>query len=253
MKVRVKNTISELEFLDEKTVENREHLTVYYGTDHLFCGDISRFYLYLSEKEIQRSKRFLKKTDERVYVLSHALLNREISARLNTDFEKLKINYFESRKPYIKDSSIDFNLSHSSDCFAFALGCKKNIVVGVDIENIKENLEFESIVKHYFHENEIKFVLNGSVNHRMQLQRFYEIWTRKEAFFKMLGLGLSEKFPETDLSPGEREIFWADNCALELAPRSKIFVSTFIFPDLRVLSVAANTPSLIIPIKCNAF
>ncbi len=253
MKVQVKNIINEFEFRDEKTMDNSEHLTVYYGSHHLFGSDISRLHLYLSEKEIQRSRRFLRKTDERVYVIAHALLNRKIAEHLKTDFDTLKINYFEPGKPYIEGFPIDFNLSHSSDCFAFAIAGKKNCVVGVDIENIKENLEFESIVNHYFHKNEINYVFNGDLNDRLQLQRFYEIWTRKEAFFKMLGLGLTEQFSETDLSPGEREILLAGNCASELAFLSNTFVSTFILPGMRIFSIATNTPSTIAPIKCCAF
>lgn len=237
----------------EKAPNNSDGLVVYYGNHNDFENSLSCFYSFLTEKEIRRSKRFLKKTDERVYTISHALLNRKITEHLKTDFETLKINYFDSRKPYIKDSPIDFNLSHSADCFAFAISCEKNTVVGVDIENIKENLEFESIVKHYFHENEIKYVFNGDLNNRQQLQRFYEIWTRKEAFFKMLGLGLSEKFPETDLSPGEREIQVIDTYLSEPALNLNASVSTFVLPNMWVLSVAANTPSKIILTQCGAF
>jgi 4'-phosphopantetheinyl transferase len=146
----------------KQIANNTDQLIIYYGNQNTFLDELSCFYSFLSTMEISRSKRFRKKSDERTYVITHALLNKKISEIIGTDFNKLKINYFDNRKPFIEDSTIDFNLSHSSDCFAFAISGYENILVGVDIEVLRENLGIEPIITNYFHKIEISFVLNSS-------------------------------------------------------------------------------------------
>ena len=195
----------------EKVFKKAAQLKLYYGDQKNFPDELTGFYDFLSDKEIHRSKRFIKKADERTYVITHALVNRKIAGLLGKDFNELKINYFDNKKPIVEGSAIDFILSHSADYFAFAMSNLEKIYVGVDIEVVRENLDMEPIVHHYFHKNEISYILNSGSNNHTRQRRFYEVWTRKEAFLKMLGTGLSEKLSEIDMSPGEREIIIQDN------------------------------------------
>jgi 4'-phosphopantetheinyl transferase len=230
---------------------NPDQLILHHGNQNTFPDELSYFYPFLSKLEISRSKRFRKKSDERTYVITHALVNKKISEILGTDFNKLSINYFDNKKPYVEKSNLDFNLSHSSDCFAFAISGYENVFVGVDIEVLREDLGIEPIINNYFHKNEISFVLNSEL--KTQHQKFYEVWTRKEAFLKMIGTGLSEKLSELDMTPGEREIIIQDNNSFENHYFSNSYVYTLNLLGNLVLSLSTNRPVSIIPEHCDKF
>jgi 4'-phosphopantetheinyl transferase len=234
-----------------KVFKNAALLKLYYGDQKNFPDELTGFYNFLCDKEIHRSKRFRKKSDERTYVITHALVNRKISEILGTDFNKLSINYFDNKKPYVEGTNIDFNLSHSSDYFAFAMSNLENIYVGVDIEVVRMNLEIEPIVNNYFHKNEISYVLNSDL--KTQHQKFYEIWTRTEAFLKMLGIGLSEKLTEIDMSLGEHEIIVQDNNSNDKHSFSNTYVYTLNLPGNLVLSLSTNRPVSVIPERSERF
>jgi len=236
-----------------KVFKKAAQLKLYYGDQKNFPDELTGFYDFLTDKEIHRSKRFFKKSDERTYVITHALVNKKISELLRKDFNSIKINYFDNKKPFVERSAIDFNLSHSSDYFAFAISIYENMYVGVDIEVVRENLDMEPIVHHYFHEKEISYILNSGTNNLTRQCRFYEVWTRKEAFFKMLGTGLSEKLSEIDMSPGEHEIIIQDNNSFDNHYFSNTYVYTLNLPGNLALSLSANRPVSIITECCERF
>jgi phosphopantetheinyl transferase len=231
-------------------LENALQLKLYFGDQKNFPNELSVFYEYLSDMEISRSKRFLRKTDERTYVITHALVNRKLSECLKKDFNALDIQYFEDRKPYVSRETIDFNISHSSDYFVFALSKMNNIRIGVDVETVKTNFDREGIVNHYFHKNEKQYIMNDSFSEEKQNKRFFEIWTRKEAFLKMLGIGLTEELATLDVSPGEREIFVQDNVLFDAGNFPVTYISTLNLSEDQVVSVASNRPVVVIPEHC---
>lgn len=228
-------------------------LKLYFGDQKDFPDELSCFYSYLSPSEISRSKRLVKKSDERTYVITHALVNRKISELLGKKFNNLKINYFDNKKPFIEGNTIDFNLSHSTDYFAFAISIHENLYVGVDIEVVSERLDIGPIVNNYFHKNEISYILNSDSNILTRHQKFYEVWTRKEAFLKMLGTGLSDKLPELDMSKGEREISFQDKSYFDIKYFSNTYIYTLNLPENLVLSLSTNRPVRIIPEHCESF
>ncbi|AXG70742.1 4'-phosphopantetheinyl transferase sfp [Kordia sp. SMS9] len=86
-------------------------------------------------------------------------------------------------KPYIANSNVHFNISHSGSIVACAI--TKDVEIGLDMEQIRpiDMLHFKSQMT----ENEWQYV-NSAEN---QLQAFYEYWTKKEAVLKADGRGMS--------------------------------------------------------------
>ena len=83
-------------------------------------------------------------------------------------------------KPYFKGSNIYFNISHTEALQAVAIGKSE---VGVDIEKIRDvNLQVAS----RFSNEEYDYVMEAESSNR-----FFEIWTKKEAYLKYLGTGIS--------------------------------------------------------------
>lgn len=95
-------------------------------------------------------------------------------------------------KPRLANSSISFNISHSAK--RVLLCCSDKTEVGVDVEII-EDAPLQ-VMKYLFHNNEIAYVQSGNVYDKDK--RFYEIWTRKEAYAKCIGKGLCEDLKEFD-------------------------------------------------------
>lgn len=99
-----------------------------------------------------------------------------------TDFTLNDIQYTQYKKPYIADSMIDFNISHSGKYTIVAFTLENKI--GIDIEYIKEiHLEnFKTVLL----ENEFNMIINSQ--HKMKT--FFTLWTLKEATLKAEGIGL---------------------------------------------------------------
>lgn len=86
-------------------------------------------------------------------------------------------------KKYLKDSDIFFNISHSNDLIAIAIDDNE---CGIDLEMINNNRRFDSLVKHYFNDNEKELYINKA----NKIDYFYDVWTAKEAYSKMIGTGI---------------------------------------------------------------
>ncbi|MEW6406565.1 MAG: 4'-phosphopantetheinyl transferase superfamily protein, partial [Chloroflexota bacterium] len=108
----------------------------------------------------------------------------------------------EFGKPILLHSDgIDFNLAHSGDLALVAVARGRK--VGVDVERIRQNTDLEKIARRYFSPREVSELLALPENQRFI--GFFNCWTRKEAYIKAHGLGLSMPLDSFDVSlaPGE--------------------------------------------------
>ena len=92
------------------------------------------------------------------------------------------LQYENSGKPIADNCFV--SISHSSSAVAV---CKSDMPVGIDIEKIDGKRNFAGIARRYFHGAESEFFFTNP-----SAERFYEIWTKKEAYSKMLGGGLAD-------------------------------------------------------------
>ena len=81
---------------------------------------------------------------------------------------------------------LHFNVSHSADWVCVAIGRSE---LGVDIERILTDCDWETIAETFFHPKERELLRTARLEARRET--FFEIWTRKEAYLKGIGLGLS--------------------------------------------------------------
>ncbi len=95
------------------------------------------------------------------------------------------LSYAEQGKPYFENIPLHFNISHCEKAVAIALG---DCPVGVDIENIRP-VNFK-VAERFFTEDEQNTLKDD--------KEFFRIWTRKEAFAKKDGRGLSMGFHNID-------------------------------------------------------
>ncbi len=160
--------------------------------------------MLLSEDERVRAKRYYFERHQRRFSVARATLRQILSMYLQEPAEKLQFDYQQQGKPYVKNSPIEFNISHSGELALLAVGC--NHALGVDLELFSAR-PYEGIGKHLFssHENEALAQLRTA----LQPLGFFHIWSQKEAFIKATGLGLS--YPTTNITmpilPPERYHF----------------------------------------------
>ena len=183
-----------------------ENQLVYFGntenytSKREFCGTL------LSKEEIERMKKFAFDDDRLTYCISHGCLRICLSEFTNMSNEELKIEYHSNTKPHLINSNLDFNISHSKNYFAFAVAEKSGSIIGVDIEKLNNLKDYKSIIRDFMHEEEKTYILDDLISNEEQISRFYEIWTRKEAFLKMLGAGIIMNLPDINVVPGEKTI-----------------------------------------------
>ena len=123
---------------------------------------------------------------------SHEILNHLLNQYLKNPIPK--INLQPSGKPYLEDSLLQFNLSDSEDWLAIAFSWQDP--VGVDIERIRSLEGMEKLISDHFSQKEQDYVYSkGNEN---LTTRFWQIWNRKEACLKSLGLGLQNDLATWD-------------------------------------------------------
>ena len=115
--------------------------------------------------------------------VAYSLLQKMLSSHKITDYE---ISRNENGKPYIDGANIHFSISHTDGLCAVVLS---DTEVGIDCEKIDSGFlgRVEKFSKRYFTRSE-QNEIESSEN---KLQKFFEIWTRKEAYIKKFGLNAS--------------------------------------------------------------
>lgn len=118
-------------------------------------------------------------------IISGAFL--EYCLRLETGIleGELPFQYNEHGKPYLKNSNIHFNMSHSGEYAVLAVGDSR---VGIDVERLRKNRL--SVARRCFCPEEYADIMSAG-DKLLQELRFLEYWTMKEAYVKYIGAGLS--------------------------------------------------------------
>lgn len=123
--------------------------------------------------------------DKKLGLYSDLLLRIVIHQDLGIKNDDISFDTNIYGKPYLKNNeSFHFNIAHTYNMIAVVISNKS---VGIDIEKI-ETVNF-GIAKRFFNEDEIAYIKND--NQEIN-GRFAEIWTKKEAYLKYLGAGLSK-------------------------------------------------------------
>jgi 4'-phosphopantetheinyl transferase len=117
------------------------------------------------------------------YIAGRAMLRRLLAARLDRDPASLRFRYGKSGKPAL-DEPISFNFSNSDDLGALAIA---GFELGVDIEYVR--IIEEDVAGRFFAADEIARLRSLPIE--QQTAAFFNCWTRKEAYIKALGDGLS--------------------------------------------------------------
>ncbi|GFO69936.1 4'-phosphopantetheinyl transferase [Geomonas limicola] len=89
---------------------------------------------------------------------------------------------------HLEPDSLCFNLSHAGKYLVIAVSAGSE--VGVDLEEIRGDLDFRPMAERYFAPSEQQELF--ALEPAQQLTAFYRCWTRKEAYLKGTGVGFSQ-------------------------------------------------------------
>jgi 4'-phosphopantetheinyl transferase len=188
------------------------NLTISDTEIHLWCVALERpeFPLSniaptLSESELQRVNRFRFYRDKKRFIARRGALRAILSRYLNVAPNLVQFSYNPCGKPEIAHHSnshkICFNLSDSQGLALYAITRDRKI--GADIEQIRPVPNMEQIAERFFSEQESAALQGVAAGDK--LTAFFNCWTRKEAYIKAIGDGLSfglDRF-SVSLIPGE--------------------------------------------------
>jgi 4'-phosphopantetheinyl transferase len=142
----------------------------------------------LTLDELQRAERFRFAKLKHSYILSRGGLRILLSHYLGCSPNEIELVCGPKGKPGLRDSSrIRFNASHSGHIaiYAFTTGCD----LGIDVEEVRQMNDAESIAARYFSAAEVSDLLSLEPEDRRLA--FFRCWTRKEAYVKAIGDGLT--------------------------------------------------------------
>src|ERR1700730_6610516 len=168
-------------------------------------SDLESLYDVLSEDERTRAGRFAFEDHRSEFILSRGTLRVLLASYLGTRPDQLRFVYSTHGKPSLSQAlsnfDLRFNVSHSGRkaVFAFVRGFE----IGVDIEEIRADVDTRELAERLFSAREMEQLstLTGESLH----SAFFRCWTRKEAFIKAKGQGLSIPLREFDVSLLENE------------------------------------------------
>ncbi len=159
----------------------------------------------LSPDEIVRANRFLKEIHRQRYILGRGKLRQLLARYREADPAELRFRYSDHGKPDLTESGdgrrLRFNLSHSADMAVAAVVWDNEI--GIDIEFMRSNVDFLKLANRFFAKSEAEAMRETPTGQRKEM--FFRIWTRKEAYIKAHGEGLSLPLDEFEVSTGADE------------------------------------------------
>lgn len=157
----------------------------------------------LSPEECARACRFHRTADRFRYVFAHAVLRDVLSRYLDCPPGDVRFATNPFGKPFLDETNggkvPEFNLSHAGELVL--VGVCESRRVGVDVEEIRPMDDLSSIAESHYTPRECAFIFGQAPEARARA--FFRCWTRKEAYVKALGKGLSIRLNsfETNMQP----------------------------------------------------
>jgi 4'-phosphopantetheinyl transferase len=152
----------------------------------------------LTREELERAAKFINPSDANGFILGRGLLRRILADSLKSEPSALRFTRNTHGKPFLEDGRLEFNVSHSRDRLLVAVTAGR--AVGIDIEFRRTKLTMESIAKRWFAPEEQTFfrTLEDPAT------GFFEIWAKKEAYVKAMGVGIYKDLNTFAVPLGER-------------------------------------------------
>jgi 4'-phosphopantetheinyl transferase len=159
----------------------------------------------LSEDELARAARFYFEKDRSQFIVAHGMVRQVLAFYLKMAPREIHFRIEKKGKPELEENSggrsLKFNLSHSGELALLAIA--RGQILGVDVELHRADFAGEDIARRFFSAQEAGKL--SALPAEQKVEAFFNCWTRKEAYVKAMGDGLSIPLDSFDLTfaPGE--------------------------------------------------
>jgi 4'-phosphopantetheinyl transferase len=155
----------------------------------------------LAAEERQRAEQFRFPHHRRRFIVARGTLRFLLGRYLQVPPAQVQFAYGGHGKPALVGTPLHFNLSHSHELALYAV--LRGQEVGIDVESLRTISDALQISQRFFSPREYAVLSSLAPEHRDQ--GFLNCWTRKEAFIKALGEGLSHPLDRFNVAlvPGE--------------------------------------------------
>lgn len=166
---------------------------------------LGRLRALLDAGEAGRAERFHFARDRDRFVVARGVLRVLLGSYLGVGPETLGFAYNPFGKPSLRHGEaappLRFNLSHSHGLALYAFARDREL--GVDVERVRAEFASEEVAESFFSAREAG-ALRG-LGPALRTAAFFNCWTRKEAYIKAVGEGLSRPLESftVSLTPGE--------------------------------------------------
>jgi 4'-phosphopantetheinyl transferase len=154
----------------------------------------------LAVDELGRAKRYRFERDRRRFIVARGLLRAILAGYTGVEPGQLRFRYGPRGKPRlvgeIGGRALCFNVAHAHELALFAVARGREI--GVDVEYVREDFAGIEIAERFFSPREV--VTLRQLPAEARTKAFFNCWTRKEAYIKARGDGLSLPLDRFDVS-----------------------------------------------------
>lgn len=183
----------------------------------------------LNPAESLRAGKYKQQKDNQRFIVSRAAQRIILGRYLQTPPAELEFILGDNKKPYLLGNDGDvlhYNLSHSGNWIVLAVAQSP---LGADVEFVDPAFPFQDILEDNFSREEVDYIGTST-------ERFFALWTRKEAFLKATGQGLGDHLKITPALDGEHalnaSLTGADkNWQLNSFALHDGYISTVVFED----------------------
>ena len=163
---------------------------------------VEPFLEVLQPDEIDRANRFHFERDRKRFAIARGFLRVLLGRYFQNDPKRVMFSYGAYGKPALEQGgSLRFNMSHSNLVALYAFTDGREI--GVDVEYVRADFTNEDIARRFFSPFEVETLCGLPDEDRVE--SFFRCWTRKEAYIKATGRGLSQPLDSFDVTLGPRE------------------------------------------------
>ncbi len=192
----------------------------------------------ITEDERERSGRFMFDKDRQTYIAAHAVLRLILKAFGGDELSSQEFSRGEFGKPYLPaKTGVYFSLSHSRDRIALAFDRDREM--GIDVEWHNPEIDVKEVGSRVYSASEMDYISAGGSN---SAERFYQLWTRKEALIKKSGFGLSTPIDLRGINV-LKQVPTLEHVP-EVAPAwmRETHIDTYVAPDYGLFSLATERP-----------
>jgi 4'-phosphopantetheinyl transferase len=164
------------------------------------AGVYQNLYNLLSDDERRRAEQFKFDNLKKRFVAARGALRDILSRYLKAAASQIEFEYDSHGKPQLAAAhsrdGIGFNLSHAENLALCAV--TRGRAIGVDVEFVRPLADAEKIAKRFF--SPLESSVFSALPEEKRTIAFFNCWTRKEAFIKAIGAGLSYPLHRFDVS-----------------------------------------------------